>query len=403
MEDLYNSIMQQQVDAGLLIGALVVSLIVSFFHYMIFTGLYKINLGKYFFAVYPLLLVVLYFIQPQFMLIGIGSLFVLTFPMAFLGIVIIAPVLGIRERVNYQNKQQELARITNKNAQYLKPAKKKNWIWELLKSLFFIACFFGSFAVLGFFGPILLIVLTAVISKKRSGSSLMKLQKSLPTSKIRSVAMGLAEIQGKIVIDEALTSRVKSKRCAGYYYLIQEISHDDDGKEQLSTIHTDFLYNPFFLEDETGRIKVIPDKLQLLHFNEYSYRSNGKKYTEYVLEEDDKLYLMIGKASRENNEPVFAYDENKRILSITPTTAVEKHDQAMYYLAKARPYIIAFLLWAAFILSSDIRVSSSGVSVSPHRYLNKNFGIFKNNKSEKEEQVTNENSDEAIYAEPVEN
>jgi len=117
--------MQQQVDAGLLIGALVVSLIVSFFHYMIFTGLYKINLGKYFFAVYPLLLVVLYFIQPQFMLIGIGSLFVLTFPMAFLGIVIIAPVLGIRERVNYQNKQQELARITNKNAQYLKPAKKE--------------------------------------------------------------------------------------------------------------------------------------------------------------------------------------------------------------------------------------------------------------------------------------
>ncbi|MEG0917468.1 MAG: hypothetical protein RSF68_10680, partial [Myroides sp.] len=114
-------------------------------------------------------------------------------------------------------------------------------------------------------------------------------------------------------------------------------------------------------------------------------------------------YLMIGKASIENNEPVFAYDENKRILSITPTTAVEKHDQAMYYLSKARPYIIAFLLWAAFILSSDIRVTSSGVSVSPHKYLSKNFAIFKDNKSEKEEQVTNESSDEAIYAEPVEN
>ena len=157
------------------------------------------------------------------------------------------------------------------------------------------------------------------------------------------------------------------------------------------------------MEDETGRIKVIPDKLQLLHFSEYSYRSNGKKYTEYVLEEDNKLYLMIGKASIENNEPVFTYDENKRILSITPTTAVEKHDQAMYYLAKARPYIIAFLLWAAFILSSDIHVTSSGVSVSPHRYLSKNFTIFKDNKSEKEEQATNENSDEAIYAEPVGN
>lgn len=402
MEDLYNSIMQQQVDTGLLIGALVISLIVAFFHYMIFIGLFKINLNKYFFAIYPLLLLVLYFIQPQFMLIGIGSLFVLTFPMALLGIVIIAPALDIRERVNYQNKQQELARITNKKAQYLKPVKKKSWILETLKSFFFIACFFGSIAVLGFFGPILMIIVIAVIGKKRSGGSIMKLQKTLPTSKIRSVAMGLAEIQGKIVIDEALTSRVKSKRCAGYYYLIQEISRDDDGKEQLSTIHTDFLYNPFFLEDETGRIKVIPDKLQLLHFSEYSYRSNGKKYTEYVLEEDDQLYLMIGKASVENNNPVFTYDENKRILSITPTSAVEKHDQAIYYWGKARPYVIVFLLWTAFVLSSKINLTSSGISFTPHKYLNKNFGIF-NNQSNKEETVNDKNSEEAEYALPVEN
>lgn len=403
MEDLFNSIMQQQVTIGLLIGALVVSLIVAFFHYMIFTGLYKINLSKYFFTVYPILLLFLYFIQPQFMLVGIGSLFVLTFPLALIGIVIVSPILNVKERVSLHNKQQELALLTNKKNQYNQPLKKKNWVWELLKGLLFTVCFFGSFALLGFFGPILLFIITVFINKKGSGGSLMKLQKSLPTSKIRSVAMGLAEIQGKIVIDEPLISRIKSKRCAGYYYLIQEISHDDDGKEQLRTIHTDFTYNPFFLEDETGKIKVNPTKMQLLHFKEYSYRSNGKKYTEYILEEDDKQYLMIGKASVENNLPVFEYDENKKILSITPTTEVEKHDMAMYYLAKARPYLISFLLWTAFILSSKISTTSTGISIKPHKYLSKNFSIFKNNNSEKEEQVNYQTTNEAANAMPAEN
>lgn len=396
MEQMFNDLLQFDVPVGVLIGLLFFSVFISFFHFVIFTGIYSIPLKKYFFALYPCLVLIGYFIHKPYAVVVTVAMFVATFPLAAVGIILVAPFVKAKQYRSVTENQQKFSKGYTSNTK-----AKGHWFLDGLKSLLVVLGFFLSFALLGFIGPIFGFVILALLKKYNSGASLMKMQKSLPTSKIRSVAMGLAEIQGKIIIDEPLISKIKKKRCAGYYYFIQEIDHDKDGDETLTTIHSEFLFNPFYLEDESGKIKVLPENLKLLHFEEYSYRAGGKKYNEYVLEEDGDDYLLIGKADSQNNEPVFTYDEHKKILSITPVTAVEKHDLAMYYFTKARPYIIVFLLWTAFILSSTIKLTPNGLSIKPHSYLSKNLSIFNKKSSEATDQQQ-QNTNETVYGIPVE-
>lgn len=385
MEDMYNDLMQLDIPIAGLLGILFVVVIVSLFHFVILSQIYGIPLNKYFFAVYPTVVLIAYFVYPPFaVLVGI-FLFVSTFALAIIGIIFVAPFVNAKKNQSFVAHRELLTKGQNKA---IKP-KRTHWFLEGLKTLGITAGFFISIGLLGFVGVIIFFIVVAVLANYKKGANILKLQKSLPTSKIRSVAMGLAEVKGKIIIDEPLQSKIKKKRCAGYYYLIQDISRDKDGDESLTTIHTEWLYNPFYLEDETGRIKVLPDKLNVMKFSEDSYRSNGKKYTEYVIEEDtNKEYLMIGKVDNINGEPVLTYDEHKKILSITPVNAIEKYNEMSFYFNKVRPYFVMFLLWAAFILSSKVSVTSNGIRIVPHAYLQKSFNIF--NKKQSTDSLSNE-------------
>lgn len=307
--------------------------------------------------------------------------------MAFFGMIVVTPIIKAKERSEFRSKQNEISR--KKNSQPItENTKKENWAWNAFKSilstLFVIFCFLNF----GILGVILSMVLIGFFSNKIIGkANPMKLQQDLPTSKINSVAMGLAEIKGKIKYDETIISRLKSRKCAGYIYWIDEIDHDKDGKETLSRIYYDSLIKPFYLEDETGKIKVIPEKLEVNNFDTKSYRSNGKQYSEYIIQEDEKEYMMIGRIELQGNEPVMAYDTNKKVFSIFPSLQIELYDYKEKVLKFLRPYFIAFLLWTSFILSSNVRLTSNGLSVIPHPYLKQFFMIFKKNKTENSETI----------------
>jgi len=74
-----------------------------------------------------------------------------------------------------------------------------------------------------------------------------------PTSRIRSMAMGLVEISGDVEPRSTVTAPFSGKACA--YWQVEIASKDRNG---WRTIHRNQSGNPFFLSDETGVALVYP-------------------------------------------------------------------------------------------------------------------------------------------------
>lgn len=82
---------------------------------------------------------------------------------------------------------------------------------------------------------------------------------AMPTSKARSVAMGLAELKGKAkpLGPEAHPSPVRGVPCVWSHVVAQE--HKKEGKNESTRILVDReVREPFILEDNTGRVAVLP-------------------------------------------------------------------------------------------------------------------------------------------------
>ena len=88
------------------------------------------------------------------------------------------------------------------------------------------------------------------------------LVENTPTSKIRSIAMGLVEIFGSVVPIKLLKSPFTNKECIGYKYTIEE--YKSSGKENSwQIIKQGDSRNNFYLKDDTGNVLVNPIGAQL--------------------------------------------------------------------------------------------------------------------------------------------
>ena len=76
-----------------------------------------------------------------------------------------------------------------------------------------------------------------------------------PTSKARSLAMGLVELQGRAVRKYALVSPVSQLPCV--YYRLRKYRRDSKNNWRLSH-STDSGHVPFYLEDDTGKVTIDP-------------------------------------------------------------------------------------------------------------------------------------------------
>jgi len=144
-----------------------------------------------------------------------------------------------------------------------------------------------------------------------------------PTSKIRSVAMGFAEVSGKVIPYEdhgTMMSPFSNEKCVYYKYLIEE--YRSTGKSSAwVTIKKDVKQNMFYIQDETGKILVNPIKASIDISKSNVYNSSlGKdppqnvirflerenirfegilfginkrmRYTQYLIKPYDTLYVM---------------------------------------------------------------------------------------------------------------
>ena len=202
-------------------------------------------------------------------------------------------------------------------------------------------------------GPIffiLLIISVIAFSFKGGGNSFLKMQALLPTSKVRSMSMGLVELEGLVQMTEALHSPIRSKKCIAYEYRIEKVTHDDEGKERFTTIHSERKCNRFLIEDETGSVEVDSNKLRFEMFPiDEQYRSGGKRYTQYLLQHDDWV-LLVGKATLENDKPLIAYEDIKQVFSIAPADRVNNWNRFKPFRSTMLVYLTVFASIVAFTL-----------------------------------------------------
>lgn len=171
------------------------------------------------------------------------------------------------------------------------------------------------YSIAGFvIGIILFVMGFAWLRQKR-------LIENIPTSKIRSIAMGLVEIFGEVVPAEkkVLKSPFSNKDCVYYRYLIQE--YRSSGKTSYwATIRKQTKAVHFYLKDKTGSVLVEPKGAKVDIPKDFEFNSSlGKdpplgvkrflrkhnlrfegflginkrmRYREFFIAPKDKLYII---------------------------------------------------------------------------------------------------------------
>jgi hypothetical protein len=166
-------------------------------------------------------------------------------------------------------------------------------------------------------GVIIFIVGFKWFSKKR-------LIENMPTSKIRSLAMGLVEIKGAVVPIELLESPINKKKCVYYRFKVERerTYKDKEGNTRTEWVTIDQAKKDtrFYLKDDTAQVLVEPKDANVnikTDFHNVEYRGGaltgtilsfvsgrpwagskdkyggGKlRFTEWYIEPKDSLYIL---------------------------------------------------------------------------------------------------------------
>ena len=155
-----------------------------------------------------------------------------------------------------------------------------------------------------------------------------RLFENIPTSKMRSVAMGLVELKGKInTADDLLKDPFDNKDCVYWSVHIEE--HVKRGKNhRWVTRHKASESIPFVLSDDTGSVLVQSNKADM---------SNVKRDSEYetAFFFSDSLPLKVRQYCDKKNVKYKGWFGGKRNMRCR-TTYLEPNDQ-LYIIGNARP------------------------------------------------------------------
>ncbi|WP_430909417.1 hypothetical protein [Maribacter sp. 2-571] len=225
-----------------------------------------------------------------------------------------------------------------------------------------------------------------LIVKPSKKSTFYELQTILPTSKIRSMAMGLVEVSGKTKMLVPVTSKIKKTPCIGYVYKIDAISKDKNGRKSYSNISTETVCNDFTLTDSSGTVTIKGSELSLLNLKEspHSYASNNKRYRLFLLLENMEV-MLIGKATHEKQNVVIQRDQNKNIFALSPKSSVANWNTNRPLRQAFKRYALILVALISLVLLCDFTenngtLSITFASVQEKLDLNKNlnFQFFSN-------------------------
>lgn len=117
-----------------------------------------------------------------------------------------------------------------------------------------------------------------------------------PTSTIRSVAMGMAEVKGKAVKKCELLSRITMAHCVFHKFLIEKEVKGSKGRSHWETVEQGASTNYFYIQDDTGKLLVDPIYVENIMDPDYTFTDwkNGHKmrYTEWYILPGDSVYIF---------------------------------------------------------------------------------------------------------------
>ncbi|EPL9570696.1 hypothetical protein MMK73_002784 [Providencia rettgeri] len=181
----------------------------------------------------------------------------------------------------------------------------------------------------------------------------LKFQKNLATSKIRSVAIGLVEVEGKITSGTEIKSELGNKSCYGSFYFEYSVSKDKDGKKSYTLQNSKKRMHHFTLTDDTGSINVECDPEYFVYPGlspHADMESGNRRYTEYILEPKTN-YLLIGTAdSDENGKPIIIRKAPHLLLGVSPSDFVVSWNKARPLRRNLALTVIAALLLIGTII-----------------------------------------------------
>jgi len=201
--------------------------------------------------------------------------------------------------------------------------------------------------VVTFLPLVILSIIAVILIWPNSRKKFLRIQASLPTSKINSVAMGLVEIQGKLIMKEPLISPVAKEQCIGYYYTIEDITRDKDGKDSYTTIHRETKCNVFEMQDDSGIIEIQADGIELILLKETNVDFGGqKRYTETLLKGGQEM-LLVGSADSRNGNSYIRKDNSSKILGITSVAGISVWNK---YQPLLRSFLFTCIVIAVLII-----------------------------------------------------
>lgn len=359
-----NEFVLHDIETPMVIIFMIMSMVLAIIHTKIFEILFGLHLNKWlFFVVNPALIGIVTWIDKRFSLFAFLLLCFSVFLVAFIGMI----YAGVK------TSKKGLAVMDAYNKKHnKKPITWRQKMLIILAGLFFIISFI-------FFGIEAILLLFLLIPYFRwvfpgNETRFFNLQNSLPTSTIRSLAMGIAEIEGKLEMINPIQSPIGKKECIGFQHKIANISLDDDGKERFSTIFSEIDCNPFYIVDDTGKIEVNPEKLEMIWVKEDGqYRRDGKLHTEYLLNPDEKM-LIIGEAGvKENNQPVFKYENIKKVFAISPSVSITNYNTYKPLLNSFIGFSCVFAFLTSIILITPMKISGNKIIIEKPKFQSNFF------------------------------
>lgn len=272
---------------------------------------------------------------------------------------ILSIFVSIQKRVE---KQAEKEKVKGKNLKW----QRAKIIYEifLVAIVVLVYIFFHKYVFIALFLCIPAIIFAKYIFIEDTKIGFYQLQQRLATSKVQSVAMGLAELEGQVHEIEMIPSPLNQKqKCIGYLHIIEEESKNDEGKISYHIIEKTSKCCSFILTDDTGSIEIKADQI---HFNnldrDKQVIKSSNRHTQYLLQPGMRV-LLIGKASELDGKTIIEYDEHYKILALAPITSVNRWNNMRPFIQSAKLYAYVLAILIALIMIATIKVDGNIVTL----------------------------------------
>jgi len=224
----------------------------------------------------------------------------------------------------------------------------KNLLLMALGLSLFTLIFFQHFIV-----PIFPVIATVfAIYATKTQRKLLK-TKQTPISSLKT---GLVKIQGTVEAPKIMESPFFKVQCIGYSYEKANISYNDEGSDYVTSATQQQDFQDFYLVNETGRIKVIADHLNLSFLPAqvktiHSIKQNESdiRHTERTLKNGD-LINVLGNAVKNDQQQFELQAESKSPLVISTSAIEYRTKKGLMVVKYLLPYFLLMYIAVNYFL-----------------------------------------------------